>query len=109
LYESLDSLIYWPEREELQKATPACFRKEFGTSITVVLDCFEVFAEYAAMLKAKGQMYSNYKSHSTVKVLIGEIKYKSTLFCFLNKIYSYFRYCPTWSNNFCFRAIWWKY
>jgi hypothetical protein len=73
LYEMLDSLVYWPSREELQKATPSCFRKEFGTSVSIILDCFEIFAESPSPLKAKGEMYSSYKSHSTAKVLIGKI------------------------------------
>ena len=38
---------------------------------TVIIDCFEVFIEKPSNLLARAQAYSNYKSHNTIKVLIG--------------------------------------
>ena len=38
---------------------------------TVITDCFKVFIEKPSNLLARAQTYSNYKSHNTVKVLIG--------------------------------------
>ena len=37
----------------------------------VIIDCFEVFCERPANLKARAQTWSNYKHHNTVKFLIG--------------------------------------
>ena len=66
----LENLIIWPDRETLRKTMPECFQEAFGTSVTVILDCFEVFCESASSLLSKAQIFSNYKKHSTVKVLI---------------------------------------
>ena len=38
---------------------------------TVIIDCFEVFIEKPSNFLARAQTYSNYKSHNTIKVLIG--------------------------------------
>ena len=43
----------------------------FGKKTIVIIDCFEVFIEKPSNLSARAQTYSNYKSHNTVKVLIG--------------------------------------
>ena len=37
----------------------------------IVVDCTEIFTESSSNYTQLGNMYSNYKSHSTVKVLIG--------------------------------------
>ena len=39
----LSPLIKWPEREELWKTMPQCFKFSFGNKTTVIIDCFEVF------------------------------------------------------------------
>jgi len=67
----LSFLIKWPEREELRKTMPNSFRQHFGTKVTVVIDCFEVFIEKPLSLLARAQTFSNYKHHNTVKFLIG--------------------------------------
>ena len=43
----------------------------FWQKTTVIIDCFEVFIEKPSNLLARAQTYSNYKSHNTIKVLIG--------------------------------------
>ncbi|XP_034235759.1 uncharacterized protein LOC117642061 [Thrips palmi] len=67
----LKSFIMWPEREVLMKTMPECFRKSFGTSVTLIIDCFEVFIEKPSNLLAKVGTYSKYKKHNTAKYLIG--------------------------------------
>ena len=47
------------------------FRKHFGTKVAIIIDCFEVFTEKPAALKARAQTFSTYKHHNTVKFLIG--------------------------------------
>jgi len=67
----LSPLISWPEREQLWKTMPTCFQYTFGKTVTVVIDCFEVFIERPTNLLARAQTFSSYKHHNTIKVLIG--------------------------------------
>ena len=39
----LSPLIRWPEREELQKTMPWCFRSHYDLRVTSIIDCFEVY------------------------------------------------------------------
>ena len=39
----LAPLINWPEREDLWRTMPQCFKYSFGNKTTVIIDCFEVF------------------------------------------------------------------
>ncbi|XP_068692761.1 uncharacterized protein [Montipora foliosa] len=64
-------LIRWPEREDLWQTMPQCFQVSFGNKTTVIIDCFEVFINRPSNLIARAQTYSNYKSHNTVKILVG--------------------------------------
>ena len=67
----LCQLVYWPERENLFKTMPMCFKYAFGNKVTVIIDCFEVFIEKPTNLLARAQTFSSYKHHNTIKVLIG--------------------------------------
>ena len=67
----LSPLISWPEHEDSWRTMPKCFQYSFGKKTTVIIDCFEVFIEKPSNLLARAQTYSNYKSHNTIKVLIG--------------------------------------
>ena len=67
----LKSLIFWPDRDALQKTMPDCFQASFGKKVAVVIDCFEIFCERPSNLKARASTWSSYKHHNTVKVLIG--------------------------------------
>ncbi|EDO29906.1 predicted protein, partial [Nematostella vectensis] len=64
-------LVKWPEREDLWRTMPQCFQFSFGNKVTVIIDCFEVFIARPSNLMARAQTYSNYKSHNTVKILVG--------------------------------------
>ena len=63
-------LILWPERDILKMSMPMSFRSKFG-KCACVIDCFEVFLERPSDLKARAQTYPTYKSHNTMKFLIG--------------------------------------
>ena len=67
----LAPLIKWPDREDLWRTMPQCFQFSFGNKTTVIIDCFEVFIARPSNLMARAQTYSNYKSHNTVKILVG--------------------------------------
>ena len=49
---------------------PMHFRKNFNNCVTII-DCFEVFMERPSNLRARAQIWSNYKHHNTAKFLIG--------------------------------------
>ena len=67
----MDHLIQWPSRDMLWKTTPECFRKNYGTKVVVIMDCFEVFMERPKNLLARACTFSTYKHHNTAKFLIG--------------------------------------
>ncbi|XP_028515656.1 uncharacterized protein LOC114575292 [Exaiptasia diaphana] len=69
--EKLSFLIWWPEREQLWKTMPRIFKKNFGSRVAVIIDCFEVFIDRPSSLIARAMTWSNYKHHNTVKFLIG--------------------------------------
>lgn len=71
LYNRLKNLVYWPEREALQKNVPTCFKETFGNQVAVIIDCFEVFTETPSNVVNASRCWSNYKHHETVKFLIG--------------------------------------
>ena len=75
-------LVFWPEREQLRKTIPMKFRRNFHRCACII-DCFEVFIERPSDLKARAQTYSSYKSHNTVKYLIGITP--QGMICFVSK------------------------
>ncbi|KAM9391565.1 uncharacterized protein KZ484_003079 [Pholidichthys leucotaenia] len=60
----LHALILGPEREDLRRSLPVCFRP-FSKNCVRIIDCFEVFIECPSDLKAQAQTWSNYKQHNT--------------------------------------------
>ena len=66
----LSPLIHWPEREQLQKTMPWCFRSHYGLKVTSIIDCFELFIEKPCDLMSKAVTWSTYKHHNTVKYLV---------------------------------------
>ena len=69
-YSKTKFLICWPERDVLWLTMPMSFRK-FFRNCCVIIDCTEIFIERPTDLMARAQVWSNYKSHSTIKFLIG--------------------------------------
>lgn len=70
MFAALSPLVKWPKRTEVRKTMPVDFRKNFRRCVAII-DCFEVFCERPAGLKARAQTWSNYKHHNTIKFLIG--------------------------------------
>ncbi|KAJ8963021.1 hypothetical protein NQ317_006156 [Molorchus minor] len=71
LYARYKRLVFWPDRNLLQKNMPACFKENFGNRVAAVIDCFEIFTETPSGLLNTAHCWSNYKHHETVKFLIG--------------------------------------
>ena len=66
----LSSSIQWPEKEQLQKTMPWCFRLHYGLKVPSIIDCFELYIEKPGDLMSKAVTWSTYKHHNTVKFLI---------------------------------------
>lgn len=56
--------VVWPDRNDVQTSLPMCFRKSFK-------HCMSLSIRLSKDLKARAQTYSQYKSHNTIKYLIG--------------------------------------
>ena len=66
----LKFLVPWPDRDVVNANMPKQCKKNFP-HCRVVVDCTEVYSERSKNLQARAQMYSHYKSHSTIKFLVG--------------------------------------
>jgi hypothetical protein len=50
---------------------PSSFQNALLRNVRIVIDCTEIFTESAENYKQQGNLFSQYKSHSTAKLLIG--------------------------------------
>ena len=69
LYTKVHFLIHWQDLDNIRQTVPPIFKQHFPR-LTCIIDCFEIFINRPVNLKARAQVYSNYKKHSTVKCLI---------------------------------------
>lgn len=81
LHTKLSFLVHWPDHDASGQTLPHIFR-QFFPRLTGIIDCTEFFIDRPKNLKARAEVYSNYKKHSTVKFLIactpmGSISYIS--------------------------------
>ncbi|KAK7095232.1 uncharacterized protein [Littorina saxatilis] len=70
LYFALGSMSIWPSRQLVDQHMPQCFKDKYP-STRVILDCTEIKCQTPSSLKLNSQIYSNYKSASTLKGLVG--------------------------------------
>ena len=56
----------------------SCFKEQFNNSVTIIIDCFEIFIEKPSNLLTSSQCWSNYKNHQTIKYLI-ELTHQGTI------------------------------
>ena len=66
----LKFLIHWPSKSDLMRTMPVKFKRLYP-SCRVIVDCTEIFIERSSNLTARAMFYSHYKSHPTIKLLIG--------------------------------------
>lgn len=64
------TVIFWPNSEDIKTSLPMCFRGQFEKCVCII-DCFEIFMDRPIKIKERASTYSSYKSHNTVKYLIG--------------------------------------
>uniref|UniRef100_A0A671XED8 THAP-type domain-containing protein n=1 Tax=Sparus aurata TaxID=8175 RepID=A0A671XED8_SPAAU len=69
LEEVLQPLIPWLPRETIQATMPAAFKKNFPNT-TCIVDCSESLLQKPKNLDSRGESYSHYYSHNTVKYLV---------------------------------------
>ena len=69
MYYKLKFLIKSPDHDASRETLPHVFAQYFPR-LTHIIDCTEIFIDRPKNLKARAQVYSNYKKHSTVKFFI---------------------------------------
>jgi hypothetical protein len=70
VYLKLGQLSIWPNRDTIIKNMPSEYRKDFPTTI-IIIDGTEVKTQIPSALCLQSQLYSDYKSSTTLKGLIG--------------------------------------
>ena len=66
-----NALVQWLPKESIMEHMPKAFKKAGYGNVIVVIDCSEVFIERSKSLKTQAETWSDYKSHNTVKFLVG--------------------------------------
>ncbi|XP_078679317.1 uncharacterized protein LOC144914967 [Branchiostoma floridae x Branchiostoma belcheri] len=66
----LGSLEIWPSRSVVDKNMPESFRKTYPKT-RVIIDCTEIKVQTPSSKVLNSEIYSNYKSHTTFKSLVG--------------------------------------
>lgn len=84
MYLILGSIPIWPHRNDIIRNMPSQFRVEFPDTLAII-DCTELKTQKPSSLKLQSQMYSDYKSATTLKGLVacdpmGNIIFVSELF-----------------------------
>ncbi|XP_056098360.1 uncharacterized protein LOC130099653 [Rhinichthys klamathensis goyatoka] len=67
---TLKPLIKWPSKYAILKNMPKCFKPKYKRC-RCIIDCTEIFINRPTNLTSRAQTYSTYKSHNTVKYLVG--------------------------------------
>ncbi|XP_056001623.1 uncharacterized protein LOC125656555 [Ostrea edulis] len=69
MYLLLGAIPIWPHRNDLINSMPQQFKVEFPTTMAII-DCTELKTQKPSSLKLQSQMYSDYKSSTTLKGLV---------------------------------------
>ena len=70
MYFKFGQINIWPSREVVNLTMPEAFKKKYS-STRVIIDCTEVRCQMPSSLQLNGELFSNYKNHTTLKGLIG--------------------------------------
>ena len=70
LYLRLGQIPLWPFWEDVEKCMPECFRYTYPSTF-MILHATELRREVPSALDLQSSNYSSYKSHTTVKGLVG--------------------------------------
>jgi hypothetical protein len=69
MFTNLSFLVSWPDHNALKETIPPEF-KQYFPKLTSIIDCFEIKIETPGNFLSRQKTYSNYKKHTTLKVLI---------------------------------------
>jgi hypothetical protein len=69
-FKSLKDIMFIKKRD-IPKPLPKHFQNPLCRDTRVVIDCTEIFLQSSSHFEEKGDQFSGYKVHATVKVLIG--------------------------------------
>ena len=64
------SICIWPSRKQIAKLMPRSMKEKYP-NVRCIIDCVEFKIETRSSLVFHKMMYSDYKSHTTVKTLVG--------------------------------------
>lgn len=70
LYFLLGTQPVWASRQQINECMPQAF-KELYPATRVIIDCTELYVQTPSSLLLQSQLYSSYKSNTTLKGLIG--------------------------------------
>ena len=70
MYLKLGQINIWPSRKAIDETMPEDFKQKYS-STRVIIDCTEVRCQMPSSLHLNGELFSNYKHHTTLKGLIG--------------------------------------
>ncbi|XP_067681957.1 uncharacterized protein [Haliotis asinina] len=79
LANQLAMLIHWPEIDDISRNMPKVIQQTYR-KCRVIIDCCEIFIERPGNFTARAMTWSNYKSHNTIKVLVGIAPYGAVTF-----------------------------
>ena len=65
MFTTLQPLVKWPDRDNLKKTMPMEFKAAFGTKVSVIIECYEIFIDRPSDLLVRAQTRSSYKHHNT--------------------------------------------
>ena len=69
LYLRLALIPIWPRWEDVETTTPAAFKEMYPNTFAII-DATELKCETPSSLSLQSQLYSSYKSHTTLKGLV---------------------------------------
>ena len=69
--QTLGKLVAWLTKQNIMKNMPKIFCKAGHSRLRVIIDCSEVFIERPKSVNVQAAPWSDYKSHNSVKFLIG--------------------------------------
>ena len=64
-------MVKWLPRKAIRDHLPDIYRKAGHHNLRCIIDCTELFVERPKALDLQAQTWSDYKSHNTIKFLIG--------------------------------------
>ena len=85
LYLRLGLIPIWPEWDDVEKTMPDVFKTSYPSTF-LIIDATELRCQRPSSLSLQSQHYSSYKSHTTLKGLVGIVP--SGHFAFISQLFT---------------------